>query len=444
MSARLPRWNWSSRVSSPSSEEILARLNDLHPKKIDLSLARMERILAKLGRPERNFPPVIHLAGTNGKGSTAAYMAAALGAAGARVHRYISPHLVRFNERIVLNGRPIDDAPLNDLLQEAEAVNGGQPITFFEITTAAAFLGFARVPADVLILEVGMGGRLDATNVVDQPAVCAITPVSLDHETYLGDTIGLIATEKAGILKPGVPCVVGPQEPEGLLAIERKATETSTPLTVFGRDWSYERHPGRLLVQDGDQRIELPHPALRGPHQYANAATAVVALRRLMPSLRPGQVQLAAGVAQASWPGRWQRLTRGPMTRMLPHGWELVLDGGHNPAAAQAIAATLEELPNLPLHLIVGMLNTKDASGFLAPLLERAATCTMVPIPDEPLSRPPEELAAAARGLDFNAAVADDHRSAVASLLANSPERPARVLLCGSLHFAGVVLADHG
>jgi dihydrofolate synthase / folylpolyglutamate synthase len=431
-------------VSSPSSDEILARLIDLHPKKIDLSLTRMEQILAELGHPERQVPPVIHLAGTNGKGSTAACMAAALASEGRRVHRYISPHLVRFNERIMLDNRPIDEARLTELLEEVERINHGRPITFFEITTAMAFLAFARFPGDALVLEVGMGGRLDATNVVDRPAVSIITPVSLDHETYLGGTSDLIATEKAGILKPGVPCVVAPQEEEGLRAIERQAATRGAPLVVHGRDWTFERHPQALLVRDGDERLELPRPALEGPHQYANAAAAVVALRRLPSNLRPGSGALAAGVAQARWPGRWQRLTAGPMAAMLPPGWELRLDGGHNPAAAVAIAQTLDMLPACPVHLVVGMLNTKDAAAFLAPLLARASTCTMVPIPDEPLSRPPEELAAAAAALGYRARQAAHHVDAVRAIVAESGAEPSLILVCGSLHFAGVVLADHG
>ncbi|WP_027135731.1 bifunctional folylpolyglutamate synthase/dihydrofolate synthase [Geminicoccus roseus] len=431
-------------MSSPSSDEILARLIDLHPKKIDLSLARMEQILAELGHPERKVPPVIHLAGTNGKGSTGACIAAALAAQGQRVHRYISPHLVRFNERIMLDNRPIDEARLTELLEEVERINAGRPITFFEITTAMAFLAFARFPGDALVLEVGMGGRLDATNVVDRPAVSIITPVFLDHETYLGGTIDLIATEKAGILKPGVPCVVAPQDPEGLRAIERRAAMLDTPLLVHGRDWWFEQHPEALIVEDNGERLELPRPALDGPHQYANAATAVVALRRLPPKLCPGPAALAAGVSRASWPGRWQRLWSGPMTDLLPPGWELRLDGGHNPAAALALAATLDMLPPRPLHLVVGMLNTKDASAFLAPLLARASTCTMVPIPDEPLSRPPEELAAAAAELGHPARQAAHHVDAVRAIVALSSDEPSLILVCGSLHFAGVVLADHG
>jgi dihydrofolate synthase/folylpolyglutamate synthase len=268
--------------------------------------------------------------------------------------------------------------------------------------------------------------------------------VSLDHETYLGSTIGLIATEKAGILKPGVPCVVGPQEPDGLRAIERQARQVGAPLVVHGRDWSFERHPEGLVVRDGTEILALPRPALEGPHQYANAATAVVALRRLPPALQIGRSALASGVAHARWPGRWQKLNAGPMVELLPHGWELRLDGGHNPAAAVAIADTLDTLPARPLHLVIGMLNTKDAAAFLEPLLSRARSCTMVPIPDEPLSRSPEELVATARTLGFEARTAEHHVAAVREIVAASSHEPALVLLCGSLHFAGTVLADHG
>jgi len=430
---------------SRASDAVLARLLDLHPKKIDLSLARMERILAELGHPERLLPPVVHLAGTNGKGSTGAYVAAALAASGRRVHRYVSPHLVRFSERILLCGVPIDEVRLTDLLEEVERVNAGRPITFFEITTAMAFLAFARTPADLLVLEVGMGGRLDATNVIARPAVSVITPVSLDHETYLGETVGQIATEKAGILKPGVPCVLAPQSPEGLAAIERVAAATGTPLAVHGRDWGYELHDGHLWVQDGHARVELPRPALEGPHQYVNAAVATVALRRLPEPLRPASSHIAQGLTSVRWPGRWQRLTFGPMAELLPGGWELRLDGGHNPAAASALATTLDaQRPARPVHLVVGMLNTKDADAFLAPLLPRAASCTMVPIPDEPLARPPEELVQAANRLGHPAATAPGHVAAVAEIVRSAPDGAALVLVCGSLHLAGSVLAEHG
>ncbi|WP_322100152.1 bifunctional folylpolyglutamate synthase/dihydrofolate synthase [Geminicoccus harenae] len=430
---------------SRASDVVLARLLDLHPKKIDLSLARMERILAELGHPERALPPVVHLAGTNGKGSTGAYVAAALAASGRRVHRYVSPHLVRFSERILLSGEPIDEALLTDLLEEVERVNAGRPITFFEITTAMAFLAFARTPADLLVLEVGMGGRLDATNVIDRPAVSVITPVSLDHESYLGDTVGQIATEKAGILKPGVPCVLAPQSAEGLTAIERVAAATGTPLVIHDRDWRYELRDGQLCVHDGEARIELPRPALEGPHQYVNAAVAALALRRLPEPLRPATSHIARGLASVRWPGRWQRLTSGPMAELLPDGWELRLDGGHNPAAAAALAAMLDALPpGRPVHLVVGMLNTKDADAFLAPLLPRAASCTMVPIPDEPLARAPDELAATAARLGHPARTAPGHVAAVAEIVGAAPDSAALVLVCGSLHLAGSVLAEHG
>ncbi|HEX2525661.1 MAG TPA: folylpolyglutamate synthase/dihydrofolate synthase family protein [Geminicoccus sp.] len=430
-------------MSSLSSHEILARLNELHPKKIDLSLARMEQILTELGHPERAVPPVIHLAGTNGKGSTGACLAAALQADGRRVHRYVSPHLVHFNERILLDGRPIGEDHLKDLLEEVERVNAGRSITFFEITTAMAFLAFARVPADALILEVGMGGRLDATNVVDRPAVSVITPVSLDHEVYLGDRIELIAREKAGILKSGVTCVVGPQEPEGLRAIEAQAASVGTPLVVHGRDWSFVQRQGNLHVRDSDLALELPPPALEGEHQYANAATAVIAARRLPVGLRPGDPAMRRGIAGAVWPGRWQKLTSGPLVAAVPTSWEVRLDGGHNPSAARAIALTLRASPPRPLHLIIGMLNTKDAAGFLEPLLPLAASCTMVPIPDEPLTRPPGELAEAAHALGYPAGTARGHVEAARRAAERFAHEPALVLVCGSLHLAGVILADH-
>ena len=426
-------------------DPILRRLNELHPKKIDLSLDRMVGILAELGHPETRLPPVLHIAGTNGKGSTAAYLTAILQAAGHRVHRYISPHLVRFSERIMLADRQIDETELAHLLEEVERANAGRPITFFEITTAAAFLAFARHPADAAILEVGMGGRLDATNLVERPAVTVITPVSMDHETYLGTTLAAIAGEKAGILKPGVPCIVGPQLPEAGDAIATRAAGIGAPLLAWGTDWTFRREHDRLLLIDHDQPVDLPLPALTGPHQLINAATAAMAARHLPEALRPTDAQLATGLVTASWPGRWQHLAHGPVVRMLPHGWDVWLDGGHNEAAGRAIAATLDDaIDPRPLHLVVGMLNTKDATGFLAPLLERAASCTMVPVPDDPLSYRPDELAAAAARLGHAAGTAESVADAVHQVIARAAGHPARLLICGSLHLAGAVLAEHG
>jgi dihydrofolate synthase/folylpolyglutamate synthase len=429
-------------VTTFGSELILARLQGLHPKVIDLSLERIERLLARLGHPERALAPVVHIAGTNGKGSTLAMLDAMLRAAGRRVQRYISPHLVRFDERILFDGRPIAEAELSDVLDVCERVNDGAPITFFEITTAAAFLAFARHPADAVLLETGLGGRLDATNVVERPRLTALASISLDHQAFLGERLEQIAFEKAGILKPGVPCIVGPQPQEALAVIERRAHEVDAPLSVHGRDWLARQEGDRLAVRIGDAAWDLPLPALAGRHQIDNAGVAVacaLALRDLAPDAR----SLAEGLRTVEWPGRLQRLTRGPLVSSLPAGCELWLDGGHNPAAGEALAASLNGAGARPLHLVVGMLSTKDEVGFLRPLAPLARSVHTVPVPDEPASRDPVEAAALARRHGIAATPAPDLASALRAVADTAPDA-ARVLVCGSLYLAGHVLRDHG
>jgi dihydrofolate synthase/folylpolyglutamate synthase len=431
-------------VTSYGSDLILARLRGLHPRSIDLSLGRIERLLAQLDHPERRLPPVVHIAGTNGKGSVLAMLDAMLQADGRRVQRYISPHLVRFNERFLFDGQPIGEPELADVLDVCERANAGQPITEFEITTAAAFLAFARHGADVLLIETGLGGRLDATNVIARPRLCAIAPVSLDHQDYLGERLEQIAFEKAGILKQGVACVLGPQ-PEGALAvIEARAAEVGAPLIVHGRDWRAWRAAGRLQVEVGARTLDLPLPALPGCHQIDNAGLAVAAALALG-ALEPAPVAVAAGLRDARWPARLQLLERGPLVELLPAGWQLWLDGGHNPAAADALAASLSgpDADPRPLHLIVGMLRTKDERGFLAPLAPLARSIATVPVPDEPASRDPVEAAAIAAGLGWRATPAPDVVSALRAIVAAAPA-PARVLICGSLYLAGHVLRSNG
>ncbi len=419
------------------SDVILERMMTLHPKMIDLTLARVDRLCAALGHPEMALPPVIHVAGTNGKGSTQAMIRAGLEAAGGRVHAYTSPHLVRFHERIRLAGALIDEPALARLLDECDAANGGQEITFFEITTCAAFLAFARTPAEWTLLEVGLGGRLDATNVVAAPRLTVITPVSFDHEAYLGTTIAAIAGEKAGILKPGVPCVVGPQRPEALAVIEARAAALGAPLHVSGRDWLAWEERGRLVFQDVRGLVDLPRPNLPGPHQIDNAGAAVAALR----ALGQGEEALAAAVSRAEWPARMQRLTRGPLVRAAPEA-ELWLDGGHNPAAGEALAATLAAMPARPTHLVCGMLNTKDVGGFLRPLAPHAARLHAVSIPEAAATLPAAATAAAAAEAGIAAAEAADVAAAVAAIAA--AEARARIVICGSLYLAGTVLRDNG
>ncbi|KIX16709.1 folylpolyglutamate synthase/dihydrofolate synthase family protein [Paracoccus sp. 228] len=420
-----------------TSDAILSRLMALHPKVIDLSLDRMHRLLAALGNPERVIPPVIHIAGTNGKGSTHAMIRAGLEAGGARVHTYTSPHLAQFRERIRLAGTLIEDDALADLLAQVEAANDGQPITFFEITTAAAFLAFARTPADFTLLEVGLGGRLDATNVIDAPRLTVITPVSIDHTQYLGETLPLIAAEKAGIIKPRVPVIVGPQDDDALRVIEARAMGLSAPIVAHGQHWMIQPERDGMVFQDDHGLWDLPRPNLIGPHQVQNAGTALAALR----ALGATDAQARAAVTQAEWPARMQRLHHGPLVD-LAQGAELWLDGGHNPAGGQALAATLAAMPARPTHLVCGMLNTKDVAGYLRPLADHAASLTAIDIPGEPNTLPATQTADAARQVGMTAHVAQDAAQAVEQLVTRHPG--ARILICGSLYLAGRILRDHG
>jgi dihydrofolate synthase/folylpolyglutamate synthase len=422
---------------SQNSDVILQRMMALHPKIIDLTLDRVWRLLDALGNPQNDLPPVIHIAGTNGKGSTQAMIRAGLEGAGLRVHAYTSPHLARFHERIRLAGTLITEDALTAVLEECYAANGDAPITYFEITTCAALLAMARTPADYTLLEVGLGGRLDATNVVARPALTVITPVSLDHQQYLGDTVGAIAGEKAGILKRGVPCVVGPQTDEGLEAIETRAARLAAPLIASGQHWHAFEERGRLVFQDETGLLDLPLPNLPGPHQIENAGAALAALR----ALGFGEAACEAAVTHAQWPARMQRLRHGPLIAAAPQV-ELWLDGGHNPAAGQAIAATLARLPRRATHAICGMLNTKDVRGFMVPLAGHLDSLTAVSIPGEANTLPAGVTADAARAAGITAREADSVHAALATIAATDPQ--ARVLICGSLYLAGAVLRENG
>lgn len=419
-------------MSQPTSDIILKRMMSLHPKIIDLTLDRMWRLLAALGHPERDLPPVIHIAGTNGKGSTLAMIRAGLEAAGHRVHAYTSPHLARFHERIRLGGALIAEDDLTTILDECEAANGDAPITYFEITTCAALLAFARHPADYTLLEVGLGGRLDATNVVD-PALTVITPVDMDHQQYLGETLGEIAGEKAGIIKRGVPVVVARQADAALEVIEARAERLGAPILAHGQHWQVWEERGRLVFQDEAGLLDLPLPVLPGPHQIENAGTALAALRHL----RLGEEAAQAAVGSAVWPARMQRLRDGALAKRAA-GCELWLDGGHNPAAGRAIAATLSQLPKRPTHLICGMLNTKDVQGYLRPLADVADSLTALSIPGEPATLSAQDTAAAARAAGFATFTADGLEQALDDLVARAPG--SRILICGSLYLAGHVL----
>ncbi len=438
-----------------ASDQILERLLALHPKKIDLVLDRIQRLLSDLGNPELSLPPVIHVAGTNGKGSTCAFARAMLEAQGLKVHVYSSPHLVRFNERIRLSGKLISEHELSATLEDCEVVNDGQPITFFEITTAAAMLAFSRHKADALILEVGLGGKFDATNIIPEPAVTVITPIGLDHAEFLGEDIARIAGEKAGIIKPGVPIILSAQDDIPRDVITSKADSIGAPLIAFGQDFFAYQEMGRMVYQDIDGLLDLPLPKLIGKHQVENAATAIAALRHATtrnPKLGWGQEQaIEQGLRKVEWPARLQRLTYGPLFDVAPEGAELWLDGGHNPHGAAAIARTMADLEDRaarPLHLICGMLNTKDATNFLAAFSGLARHVTTITIEGEQASLGAGALYDAARraGLDANPAehIDDALLQIDAWTRARPNEPPPRILICGSLYLAGHILAENG
>lgn len=427
------------------SPAILQRLLSLHPKRMDLSLGRVEKLLAKLGNPELQLPPVIHVAGTNGKGSTIATMRAILEAAGYRVHVYTSPHLVSFHERIRLAGQIVSDADLSRALSRCEDVNDGDPITFFEITTIAAFLLFTEQPADVLLLEVGLGGRLDATNVTPNPAVSVVTSISLDHELWLGDTLEEIAGEKAGILRKGVPAVFA-QQPDGVRTVlESVAERVGAPCKIGGQDWMGRAEGGRLVVEDDTGLIDLPLPRLPGQHQIANAGLAVTALK--VAGFLPEPDLVAKGILATEWPARMQRLQIGSYLQRVPSGSEIWLDGGHNPDAGRAAAnfiADLEDRASKPLFLIAGMLNTKDPLHYFEAFRGLVRQVFTVPIKDTEASWTAEELSASAGAAGLPAEPMDNVTAVLDRICAQCVDQPPRILICGSLYLAGEVLAENG
>ncbi|MFY0662695.1 MAG: bifunctional folylpolyglutamate synthase/dihydrofolate synthase [Shimia sp.] len=419
-----------------TSDAILARMLALHPKIIDLTLDRMWRLLEALGNPQEKLPPVVHLAGTNGKGSTQAMIRAGLEGRGNQVHAYTSPHLARFHERIRLAGKLIDDSHLSVVLDECWEANDKQNITYFEITTCAALLAFSRTPADYTLLEVGLGGRLDATNVIDAPALTVITPISKDHEQFLGETIAEIAAEKAGILKRGAPCIVGPQSDEAMDVIEQTAARVGAPLIAYGQHWHVYEERGRLVFQDEMGLLDLPLPALTGAHQVQNAGAALAALRHL----GGNDAAYEAAMTNVAWPARMQRLKDGPLVKAAA-GAEVWLDGGHNAAAGKALAEVIAKLPSQPTHLICGMLNTKDILGYLTPLAQVAETLTAVSIPGESNTLPAEETANAAQKAGLEAAEGANVLEAIQNIVTRSPGD--RILICGSLYLAGAVLREN-
>ena len=427
-------------------DHVVARVSKLHPSRIDLTLDRMQRILARLDHPERRLPPVIHVAGTNGKGSTVAYLRSILEAADLKVHVYTSPYLVRLNECVRLAGTLVGDDALRDALLECERVNGGEPITEFEMKTAAAFLLFAKVPADVLLLEVGLGGRLDSTNVIETPLACVITPIGIDHTEFLGDTLMKIAGEKAGIIKRGVPVISAEQLPEAQAVIEQRAKQMRSPLHAAGQDWHVSVERGRLVYQDERGLLDLAAPRLFGRHQFDNAGLAIATLRS-QSRFNLDAVAYERGVTGAEWPARMQRLTSGKLVDQAPRDAEIWLDGGHNADGGRVAAAALgdlEERVSRPLVLIVGMMGNKDAKGFLANFGGLTRHIVVVPIPDTENAMPPDVLADAVRSLGMRVESAASVAAALQSLTRLAYEIPPRILIAGSLYLAGHVLAENG
>jgi dihydrofolate synthase/folylpolyglutamate synthase len=436
-----------------SSSELLDRFLALHPRKIDLSLERIETLLKKLDSPQNKLPPVIHVAGTNGKGSVIAYLRAFLESAGNSVHVYTSPHLIRFHERIRIGhepgtsgtGRLVDEVDLVKVLAECERVNGGAPITLFEMITAAAIKLFASHPADFLLLEVGLGGRYDATNVIAHPAASVITPVSLDHLEFLGSDLEGIAREKAGIIKANAPALIGWQLAPALHVMEDEAARLRAPILIAGQDFNCYEQNGRFVYEDWMGLLDLPYPELEGYHQLENAALAIATLRRLSPDL-PDSV-FETGLQTVEWPARMQRLTHGRLLDMSPAGCELWLDGGHNPAGGQALAAVASDLQEhgpRPVILICGTLTSKDTAGFLRPFQPLVREVVAIPVPGESASRSAEEVAAIARSEDMTASIADGVEQALQRITQREWPVPPRIIIAGSLYLAGEVLRLNG
>jgi dihydrofolate synthase / folylpolyglutamate synthase len=443
-------------VNSPAHQprsaldELVTRLSALHAGQIELGLERMHRLLAQLGNPQRKLPPVIHVAGTNGKGSTVAYLRAMLEAAGLRVHVFTSPWLVRINESYRLGqvggGVLVGDDELCAVLAECERVNAGAPITFFEIKTIAAFCLFAQHPADVVLLEVGLGGRLDSTNVVEQPAASVLTPIGMDHMDFLGNTLTSIAAEKAAIIKPGVPVICAEQEPDAMAVIEQQAKRMRAPLFASGESWHVNVERGRLVYQDDRGLLDLPAPKLFGRHQFGNAGLAIATLRAIGTFTLPTKA-FEAGIVGAEWPARMQRLSMGALTALGPEGCELWLDGGHNADGGRVIAAALgdlEERVSRPLVVIVGMMANKDAVAFLSNFAGLTRHIVVVPIPEQDKAMAPSDLADAARTLGMWVEIADGVQAALSGVARRAYDVPPRILITGSLYLAGHVLAING
>ncbi len=428
------------RKDSPALQQALRNLEHLHPKKIDLGLERIERVLKKLGNPQHKLPPTIHVAGTNGKGSTTAFLRAMAEAQGLRVHVYTSPHLVSFCERIVLAGKIIEEQVLLDILARVQDANNDEPLSFFEATTAAGFVAFSETSADLLILEVGLGGRFDATNVIDRPATCVITPIDYDHAEFLGRDLAQITREKAGIFKAHTPAFSAEQTNLVRAVLDAEAVKSQCKLQNMGEHFSAYAQQGRLIYEDETSLLDLPLPTLRGAHQVMNAGLAVAIAKSLLIDERA----IAKGIKTANWPARLQPLSNGSLAKIAnTAGAELWLDGGHNPHAGRALASAMAELDAnepRPLILIMGMLANKDAPGFLDAFEGLAQKIIVVPIEGH-ASISPESLIDIAKGRGIKAEENDTVETALANILKTKPKQRPRILICGSLYLAGTVLA---
>ncbi|NNE86271.1 MAG: bifunctional folylpolyglutamate synthase/dihydrofolate synthase [Alphaproteobacteria bacterium] len=421
-------------------QDILARFDRYHPVRIDLTLDRTERLLAALGNPHEALPPVIHVAGTNGKGSTIAFLRAMYEAAGLAVSSYTSPHLVDFTERFVLAGETISNAALCDLLNEVDAINDGQPITEFEIVTAAAFLALSRTPADIVLLETGLGGRYDSTNVVAAPLATVITPISLDHQAFLGPDIASIAAEKAAIQKAGVPSIIAPQPADAAAVIDRIGEEVGAIGFRAGQEWSLEMKGDGFIYRSQNRTLTLPAPSLEGPHQRVNAATAVACVEQCSKIAVTDQ-DIATGLSRTRWPGRFELLPDGPLRQKLPADWDIWLDAGHNGAAGEALAAALRQInadKPMPVHIVFGMLDDKDPTTLLGPLANLAASITAVPLAGESRSLDPQSTAETLVNAGITADWAPSLEAAL-GLLA-STRGGAHILICGSHVIVGAAL----
>ncbi len=407
-------------------------------KPIDLGLERIEKLLIKLGNPHKKLSPVIHVAGTNGKGSTLAYLKAILEDAGYKVHRYISPHLVRFNERITLAGNEITDGYLYQIMEETRVAAGDLQLTFFEGTTAAAFLAFSKVPADIVLLETGMGGRLDATNVIENPLLTIITPISDDHMEYLGDTISKIAYEKAGIIKKERPCIVSWQMNEAYQVIKNRCIELNAPLFACKEHWDFKVGENQFSFIDEEGEYDFPLPSLKGYHQVINASAVIAALQYLE-GFQVTYKNIINGLTKTGWPARLEHITSGVLAKMLPEDWELWVDGAHNNAGAQMLSLMIEKWKDKPLYIINGRTKNRDVESFLSHFLGKVECVIGVEVKSEPLAEKPERIVQAAKNLGFNTLAADSLKQAINHCI-NDSSVPGRILICGSLYLAGDVL----